>query len=164
MSRNTTFMDCSPEDVFDILTDGWSYAMWVVGAARIRSVDREWPAPGSRIHHSVGAWPLLISDYTEVEDLDEHREIRLRVRAWPTGEGIVVIHCEADGDRTRVVMEERAVSGPASLMPKPLQDLLLGPRNVEVLRRLGYLAESRARRHADNDGDGSVARTRKQGR
>lgn len=163
MSRNTRFMDCSPRDVFDILTDGWSYATWVVGAARIRDVDPEWPAPGSRIHHSVGAWPLLISDNTEVERVDEPHEIQLRVKAWPTGEGRVVIRCEPSGGQTRVTIEERAVSGPARLLPTPIQDALLGPRNVEALRRLGYLAESRARRNDAGDGDGSVAKIRETG-
>ena len=39
MSRNTRMMSCTPQDVFDVLSDGWSYATWVVGAARIRDVD-----------------------------------------------------------------------------------------------------------------------------
>jgi hypothetical protein len=137
-------MDCSPQDVFDVLEDGWSYATWVVGAARIREVDTGWPKPGTRIHHSVGLWPVLLSDTTEVEHVDAPRELRLKVRAWPTGAGIVTMTCHAKGDRTEVVMEERMVSGPASWLPEPVQDLLLHPRNIEALRRLGYLAERRA--------------------
>ena len=43
---------------------------WAVGAARIREVDEDWPAVGARIHHSVGAWPVLISDTTVVEEVD----------------------------------------------------------------------------------------------
>ena len=53
------------EQVWSVLADGWSYAMWVVGASRIRAVDTNWPAPGSRIHHSVGVWPVVLSDHTE---------------------------------------------------------------------------------------------------
>src|SRR5687768_2776915 len=96
MSRTTRHLECRPEDVFDVLADGWSFATWVVGAARIRDVDSDWPAVGSRIHHSVGVWPLLISDTTVVEQVDSPRLLQLRVKAWPTGEGRVVIRCEPD--------------------------------------------------------------------
>ena len=89
MSRTTRVLDCSPQDVFDVLADGWTYANWVVGAARIRDVDPEWPAVGSKIHHSVGMWPLLISDNTEVDHVDPPHQLRLKVRLWPTGAGVV---------------------------------------------------------------------------
>lgn len=164
MSRNTRVMDCRPEDVFDVLTDGWSYATWVVGAARIREVEDGFPDPGTKIHHSVGLWPALISDNTEVEDVDVPNRITLRVRAWPTGEGLVSITCVAQGtNRTEVTIEEQAVSGPAKLIPTAVQDAMLNVRNAEALRRLGYLAESRARRTGNDDGKGSVAKTRPQG-
>lgn len=163
MSRTTTVMNCRPQDVFDILTDGWSYATWVVGAARIRAVDPAWPAVGSRIHHSVGLWPLLVSDTTEVERVDEPRTLQLRVRAWPSGEGRVTVACEDQDGRTFVVMEEAAVSGPAKLIPRKIQDVVLHQRNVEALRRLKYLAESRARSSGSGPGRDAAARTRDQG-
>jgi hypothetical protein len=137
-------MRCSARDVFAVLADGWTYGGWVVGSARIRGVDAAWPAVGSRIHHSVGLWPVLIDDTTVVERVDAPRRLQLRVRAWPTGEGRVVLTCEPDRDGTRVTMHERAVSGPVVLLPRPLQDLLLTPRNRETLHRLALLAEHRA--------------------
>ena len=146
MSRTTRVMACTPDDVFKVLGDGWSYGMWVVGAARIRAVDAEWPAAGSHIHHSVGAWPVLLSDSTVVEEVDEPHMIQLRVKAWPTGEGRVVLTLRPTGEgTTEVVMEEYAVSGPATLVPKPAQDAMLHRRNIEALRRLAYLAEHHAR-------------------
>ncbi|NYI99427.1 uncharacterized protein YndB with AHSA1/START domain [Nocardioides thalensis] len=164
MSRTSRVFHCRPDDVFDVLADGWSYATWVVGAARIRDVDEAWPEPGSRIHHSVGAWPLLISDTTSVEAVDRPHEIVLTVRAWPAGEGKVHIGCEPIGaDKTRVTMWEDASSGPAQLIIKPVRDVLLSLRNVEALRRLSHLAESRARRADDTNGDGSVAKVRSPG-
>lgn len=138
-------MECTPEDVFAVLADGWSYASWVVGAARIRDVDAGWPTPGARIHHSVGLWPALINDHTQVEEVQAPHRLQLRVKAWPTGEGRVVITCRQDGTGTEVVMEETAVSGPAALVPDRIQDGLLRARNVEALRRLAYLAENHAR-------------------
>jgi hypothetical protein len=139
-------MACRAEDVFAVLEDGWSYGMWVVGAACIRDVDPTWPQAGSRIHHSVGAWPVLLSDNTEVERVDAPHLIQLRVRAWPAGEGRVVVTLRStDEGRTEVVIEEYAVSGPATLVPGPVQGLMLHHRNVEALRRLAFLAENRAR-------------------
>ena len=160
MSRNSRIFHCSPRDVWDVLADGWSYSMWVVGAVRIRDVDHSWPAPGSTIHHSVGVWPLLLNDTTAVDAASEPDLIVLTVRAWPTGQGRVQVTCAAEGPLTRVTMEEDATSGPARLIPKPLRDLLLSWRNEEALRRLAYLAESRARRADDTGGDGAVARVR----
>lgn len=145
MSRTTRLMRCTPEDVFAILRDGWSYSTWVVGAARIRAVDEAWPEAGTRIHHSVGTWPVLLDDETVVEKSEPPYLLQLKVKAWPTGEGRVTLTCAARGGDTEVVMEETAVSGPARLIPRPVQDGMLQLRNREALKRLAYLAEGRAR-------------------
>ena len=163
MSTTTRHLSCPPEDVWDVLSDGWSYATWVVGAARIREVDRDWPAVGARIHHSVGSWPLLLSDTTSVEAVEEPRMLQLRARAWPTGEGRIVIRVEPEGDGTLVSIEEWASSGPAAKVPQALLDPPLHARNVEALKRLAYLAESRARRHDDSGGHGGVPKMRRPG-
>lgn len=160
MSSTSRVFHCTPDDVFDILEDGWSYATWVVGAARIRDVDEEWPQTGSHIHHSVGVWPLMLSDTTTIEAIDRPRELVLTVRAWPAGEGKVHIICEPHPEGTLVTIREDASSGPARLMLKPVRDLVLHWRNGEALLRLAYLAESRARKADDTDGKGSVAKVR----
>ena len=149
MSRSTTVMSCSPEAVFDVLSDGWTYATWVVGAARIRRVDEGFPEPGAAVHHSVGAWPLLLSDVTEVEHVDPPHEIVLRAKTWPAGEALVRVSCQGSDGRTEVELEEYAVAGPAALVPRPVESLLLRARNQETLRRLAYLAESGARSRTD---------------
>ena len=138
-------IDAPPERVFDVLANGWLYASWVVGASRIREVDADWPATGSRLHHSVGSWPALIDDDTEVEQVDRPRMLQLRARAWPSGEASVRFDIEPVGDGSRVTITEHIVAGPARLIPKPIEDGLLVWRNKETLRRLGYLAERRSR-------------------
>jgi hypothetical protein len=81
-----------------------------------------------------------------VERVEASRLLQLKVKAWPTGEGRVVLTCTPTTDgETEVVMEEQAVSGPAKLIPTAAQDFMLHHRNVEALRRLAYLAENRAR-------------------
>ena len=42
------------ERVWEVLANGWTYSGWVVGNSRIRAVDSNWPAPGTRILHSIG--------------------------------------------------------------------------------------------------------------
>jgi hypothetical protein len=135
----------APEAVWSIIADGWSYAAWVVGASRIRAVDPDWPARGSRIHHSVGAWPLLLSDETVVVDVDPGRWIRLEAKTRPFGEAIVELEVMPDDGGSRIEMREDALSGPMKALPEPLRQRALAPRNAETLRRLALLAEGRAR-------------------
>ena len=144
MSRNRRVVHATPDEVWSVLADGWLYPLWVVGASRMREVDDAWPAVGSQLHHSVGSWPLLIDDSTEVLECVPGSLLRLRARAWPTGEAEVVLRLEAVGSETEVVIEEDAVSGPARLIPLPLRTAPLTWRNTETLRRLAYLAERRA--------------------
>jgi hypothetical protein len=136
----------SADEVWSVLADGWSYATWVVGASRIRSVDPGWPRQGSRVHHSVGAWPLLIDDSTAVVHAESGRELVLRARGWPAGEATVRLLLTPDGpDATVITLREDVAAGPGRLLPRPVRQLALTPRNVEALRRLGYLAEGRRR-------------------
>jgi uncharacterized protein YndB with AHSA1/START domain len=146
MATTTRVMAARPDQVWDVLADGWLYPLWVVGASRMREVDRTWPEVGSQLYHSIGTWPLLVDDTTEVVDVVPGRSLSLHARARPTGVAAVHISLEpADGD-TRVVIEEDAMSGPARLVPRLLRDPALTWRNVESLRRLAYLAERRSAR------------------
>lgn len=146
MSRNERTMHATTEQVWDVLADGWLYPLWVVGASRMREVDRHWPEVGAKLHHSVGTWPLLIDDETEVLEVVPGVSLKLRAKARPGGSAEVFIRLEPVGTETRVVIEEDAVSGPGLLMPKPLRDLQLSWRNTETLRRLAYIAERRSAR------------------
>jgi hypothetical protein len=136
-------IEAKVEDVFRVLADGWSYAAWVVGASRIRDVDATWPEPGSKIHHSVGAWPLLLNDTTTALEYEPLRRLKLLVRAWPAGHGEVELVATEVPEGCRLVMTEQATNGPISMLPTPLQDLALHPRNDEALRRLKFIAERR---------------------
>jgi uncharacterized protein YndB with AHSA1/START domain len=144
MASNERRIGTTPERVWNVLADGWLYPLWVVGATRMRDVDETWPAVGSRLHHSVGSWPLLIDDTTSVLECTPQSVLRLRARAWPAGDAQVTIQLSGSGADTLVEIEEDAESGPGLLVPKPARDLGLHWRNVESLRRLAFLAERRA--------------------
>jgi uncharacterized protein YndB with AHSA1/START domain len=144
MTVNETTVAAPPQAVWDVLADGWLYPLWVVGATRMREVDEGWPAVGTRLHHSVGVWPAVLDDETEVLAVEPLRSLRLRAKGWPLGEAEVLLELEQVSGGTRVRMHEDAVSGPGRLLPGPLRAPLITSRNTETLRRLRLLAEGRA--------------------
>jgi hypothetical protein len=144
MSRNVRLLQCTPEDVFRVLADGWLYPCWVVGASRMRDVEDAWPQAGSRLHHSFGAWPALIDDVTVVEVYDPPRRMVVRAKGWPIGEARVTIDVQPRGRASAVRLQEEAVAGPGRFVPAPLLDVGLHWRNTETLHRLAYLAEGMA--------------------
>jgi len=145
MSVTTHRAACSSADVFAVLSDGWLYGTWVVGASRVRDVDAAWPATQAAIHHSIGVWPLLINDRTVCTEVDAPRLMVLRGRGWPLGEVTVRIELADVGGGCEITLHEQPVAGPAKLIPAAVTDPMLHARNRECLRRLAYLAEGRAR-------------------
>jgi Polyketide cyclase / dehydrase and lipid transport len=135
--------NCSPEQVFAVLHDGWTYPVWVVGASRMRDVDDGWPARGTKLHHSFGVWPLVLDDTTEALEFQPGRRLVLEARGWPVGKARVDITVEPDGDGSLVSIAEDGTDGPAKLVPEPIRVTGIDVRNRETLRRLAYLAEGR---------------------
>ena len=145
MTRNSRVIRALPEQIWDVLSDGWVYPTWVVGATRMRDVEKAWPAVGSSLHHSAGVWPLIVSDSTEVLEAEPGHRLRLRARGWPIGEAEVAITLEAQGPDTLVHIDEDAVAGPGRMVPEPIRAVAIKIRNTETLRRLAFIAENRVR-------------------
>ncbi len=139
----TRHVDASVDDVWDILSDGWLFPLWVVGAGRMREVDAGWPEVGTRLHHSVGGWPLLLDDRTEVLEIQPLRLLRLRAHAWPTGAAEVLITVDPDDAGSVVRIWEDASDGPGTLVPRIARQWAIAARNREAMRRFAYLAEGR---------------------
>lgn len=131
-----------------MLADGWLYPLWVVGATSLRAVDETWPEMGSRIHHSVGAWPAVVHDATQVLEVEPERTLLLRAALWPAGEANVRMTLVPEGTGTTVVMEEEVASGPMALIPKLAYGPMLAWRNKESTSRLANLAENGAARRS----------------
>lgn len=131
------------ERVWDVLADGWTYSQWVVGNSRMRAVDDDWPAPGSRILHSVGMWPFVIDDETLVLSCIPQRELVLLARVRPFGAARVTLALSDIPDGCRLEMSEVAVRGPMKFLPDQLQAVGVVPRNRECAWRLAGLAEHR---------------------
>ena len=143
MATTTRIFQASPDQVWNVLADGWLYPLWVVGASRMRGVDPEWPDAEAELYHSIGVWPVLIDDSTQVTHSVPQRSLALRGRGWPLGEADIVINLRASGAGTEVDIKEDVAAGLGRFIPKPLRDQLIGWRNVETLRRLALVVEGR---------------------
>ena len=149
----TRMVQATPEQVWGVLEDGWSYPSWVVGASRMRAVSGEWPAKGSKLHHSAGVWPAVVNDETTVLESDPPRLLRLQAKGRPAGEATVELRIEAAGNGSKITMMEDVTRGPGRYIPKMLRQPAIALRNTETLRRLAYMAEGRA---DPGDGDGQA--------
>lgn len=141
MARNTRRMPVPREDIWAALSDGRTYASWVVGTSAIRDVDAHWPQLGSRLHYRVGRGPLRHDGHTEVTSVDPGRCLELEAHAWPLGSARIELTLHDDGDGTLVEMVEHPAKGTAAMLHNRLGDALLKLRNVETLRRLQKLAQ-----------------------
>jgi uncharacterized protein YndB with AHSA1/START domain len=141
MAQNETIIRTSPERVFAVLMNTENYGHWVVGSKRVRDTDENWPAVGSRFHHSVGFGPLTVDDHTKIEEIESDRRLQLRAKARPLGTALVTLELEPADGGTRVVMTEDPADTLTALVFNPLTHLLVRGRNVESLRRLKELAE-----------------------
>lgn len=141
--RHTT---AGADRVWEVLNDGWSFAAWVVGSARIRSVDPQWPSVGACFDHSVGLWPFLLDDHTCVLACEPRRGLTLQARAAPFGAAMVTLrlHDDVDGGGCVIEMSEVAASRPLRWLPNAVQEAIAWPRNRECTRRLALLAERAA--------------------
>jgi hypothetical protein len=142
----TRDVEAPPEAVFAVLSNGWLYPTWVVGAARMRAVDDRWPAVGAKLHHSFGSWPVMLDDETEVLVSEPARRLVLQAHGWPAGEATVDLRIEPlPGGRSRVVLGEDASRGPGRFIPSIVRTLVMRVRNRETLRRLAFIAEGQPR-------------------
>ena len=145
MATTDIVIEAPASAVYATLLDAWTYEVWVGGAKRIRDVDPNWPAPGSRFHHSVGIGPLQTRDQTQLLQRETDRLVVLQVQIWPIGEGTVRLELEDLGERTRVVMHETFTNGPAAWADNRLQQLAVKLRNDWGLDQLKTVVEQRHR-------------------
>jgi uncharacterized protein YndB with AHSA1/START domain len=137
-------MPVPAQAVWDALSDPGGYAYWVVGSKAIRDADPEWPAAGSRFHHTVGVGPLTVSDHTVSLEARPRELLRMRAKGRPLGTATVTLEMTARDGGTVVRMTE-SPDGPFAIMRlNPLVHVLTKGRNAESLMRLEELALRRA--------------------
>ena len=146
--------DATPEDVFSVLADPATYPDWLIGAARIRDVDENFPSPGSKFHHMVGVRPFVIADHSEVLDVDPDRSLLLHVKARPMFAGKVQFRITGEGEGCVLTCEEVPDLPLAPL--RPVIEPLIHARNQRSLASMETLVmqrkQERLRREAAGDG------------
>jgi uncharacterized protein YndB with AHSA1/START domain len=140
MATNERYMPVSPEAVWEALADPDGYGYWVVGSKEIRDADADWPAPGSRFHHTVGFGPFDVSDHTEALEADQPARLTLRAKGRPLGAARVTLTMTELNGGTLVRMKENPDGLTSLLAFNPLVQLLTIGRNAESLMRLEELA------------------------
>lgn len=132
------------QQVWDVIADGWTYSQWVVGNSRMRAVDANWPAPGSKIHHTIGIWPLTLNDESVVESCTPGEELVLLAKGRPFGGARITLRLsDTETGGCRIEMAEVPVRGPMKFVPHRIALAAAWPRNRECTWRLAALAERR---------------------
>lgn len=67
---------------------------WEVGSTHMRDVGRRWPQVGTRIHHSIGVWPVMSERPQLCLELDAARKAR------GVAEEVAPVAVEAYGEDT----------------------------------------------------------------
>lgn len=144
MARNEAFVEVPPSAVWAVLADPECYGDWVVGSKRIRGWDPEWPAPGTKFHHEVGAGPFTVQDHTESLEAIPDRRLKLRARARPFGTAFVTVELHARDGGTDVVLVEDPADPLTRIVSLPWWWAAVRARNAESIRRLCDLARERS--------------------
>jgi uncharacterized protein YndB with AHSA1/START domain len=133
-------MPVAPQAVWDALAEPANYAYWVVGSKEIRDADAGFPAPGAKLHHTIGLGPLTLQDHTEVLEAQPPQYLRLRAKGRPLGTATVILRMTPVDGGTCVEIVEHP-DGPYTLLRyNPLLQVATKVRNAESLARLEELA------------------------
>jgi uncharacterized protein YndB with AHSA1/START domain len=144
VATNERFMPVPPEAVWEAVADPGAYGYWVVGVKTIRDADPQWPAAGSRLHHTTGVGPIEVDDHTVCLEARPPELLRLRSKGRPFGTATVTLHARPRDGGTAVRMTENLDWPLAPLRFVPLVYLFTKGRNAEALMRLEELAMRRA--------------------
>lgn len=145
MAHVCRHFDAAPEDVFAVLVDAERYPDWLVGAAKIRRVDHNWPSPGSAFHHEVGVRPFVIPDNSSVIDVEPNRTLVLHVKARPIFGARVTFRITGDGDGCVLTCEEEPTIRSIGNALRPVLDPAIHARNQRSLRSMERLVAERKR-------------------
>jgi hypothetical protein len=134
---NRRFVPHPPTAIFAVLGDGRSYDRWVVGTTKIRSVEPDWPAVGTRLHYQLGRSPARKDDETRSIRYQPDTVLELEAVGRPFGTVRIEFWIEPVRGGSLITLTEHANKGLARLLLRnKLVDLLIWLRNLETLRRL----------------------------
>jgi uncharacterized protein YndB with AHSA1/START domain len=134
-----------PRAVWDALADAGGYGYWVVGSKTIRGADPDWPAPGSKFHHTIGVGPFELADHTESLQARAPELLQIRAKGRPLGTATVTLELLPRDGGTLVRITEKPDGLARPLSFNPVVYAATKARNAESLMRLEELALRRAK-------------------
>ena len=144
MAVLNVLIERSPEQVWQVLSDGWAYAEWVAGTRHVRDVDARWPEPGTMIHHSSGVGRWTIDDVTTVRLVEPRRRLELEAYAGRLGSARISLQLLAWGQgRTVVIIDEHPLTGPGARWHSMPLEAALRWRNRRSMRSLARVVSER---------------------
>lgn len=144
MAVLNVLVDRDPSQVWDVLSDGRSYAEWVVGTKHIKEADPRWPELGSRIEYSVGVGRWTIEDITTVRLVEPGQRLELEAQAgWLGSARISIVLLPWGEGQTLVILDEHPLTGPGATWHTALVDVVLRIRNQRMVRSLARLVHER---------------------
>lgn len=136
-------VEASVAQVWEQLSDGWSYAEWVVGTRRIRAVDPGWPEVGTGLTYQAGLGPFTFEGRTWSRLCVPPQQLELEAVAAPGASVRISVRLMEWDRQALVVIDEHPLRGPHLLLENPVVEMILTVRNRFLLRRLAELVKQR---------------------
>ncbi|MGY5125275.1 SRPBCC family protein [Streptomyces nigrescens] len=131
----------SPEELWAVLADRSRYEDWVVGTARSRPKDGNWPEAGATLEYTVRLGPWDVTGCTTVRHSVPPRTLELEVDSGRLGTARIAIEVRPWGADSLVIVDEHPLAGPGGRLHNGALDLLLQLRHRSMLSRLAAVAE-----------------------
>ncbi|MEU6620000.1 SRPBCC family protein [Streptomyces litmocidini] len=154
MAQWNRVLEATPEEVWEVLSDGERYARWVVGAHDSWERDDHWPAVDAELGYTLklGAWTY--HGRTISRRCEPIRRLELEA-VTHLGSARISFLVEPWGSHTLVLVDEHPLRGPAARWHNSGADLVLRWRHRHLLARLEEAtASARGRPRAGAPGDG----------
>lgn len=139
LTSHARITSASPDQVWQVLSNGWLFTRWAIGATPVCGVDDDWPNVGSRLHHAIGRGRLAIRTQTQVLASTPAQRLQLRTEGWPCGSSELVVTLEPAWPGTNLQVDELVVTPDYGLGPT-VHNVLLQWRITQASRGLDLLA------------------------
>ncbi|KOG09850.1 MULTISPECIES: SRPBCC family protein [Streptomyces] len=141
MAQWNRLIEAPPDAVWEVLSDGRSYARFVVGTHESWEQDGQWPVPGAELGYTLKLGPWSYRGRTLSRLCEPTHRLELEVHT-DVGSARVAFRIEPWGDGTLVLVDEHPLRGPAARWHNSAVDALMRWRNRKMLDRLAHVVAS----------------------
>jgi uncharacterized protein YndB with AHSA1/START domain len=140
MAQRRQLVKCPPDQLWQVLAGGESYARWVVGTQDILHVNPAWPAVGAVLRFRVDVGPVHFAGSCVVRICEPETHLELETTAEPFGTARIAFTLLPWGTNTLVLLAEHPLLGPGARLQGPVTELMLHLSSRRMLGNLARLA------------------------